>query len=102
MARRVRDDEGARERREIAIGDIDGDALLALRLETVDQQGEIDGVLGCTEFFRVSLQRGELVVENQLLLIEEASDQRGLAVVDRAAGQKAQGRQQRGYRGLVH
>ena len=46
VAGRVGDDERARRRREIAIGDVDGDALLALGLEAVDQQREIDVVAG--------------------------------------------------------
>ena len=32
--------------REIAVGDVDGDALLALGLEAVDQQREIDVLAG--------------------------------------------------------
>ena len=42
VAGRVGDDERTLFRREIAIGDIDSDALLALGLEAVDQQREID------------------------------------------------------------
>ena len=42
VAGRVGDDEGAPRGREIAIGDVDGDALLALGLEPVDQQREVD------------------------------------------------------------
>ena len=43
---RIGDDEGAARGREKAIGDVDGDALLALGLEPVDQQREIDIVAG--------------------------------------------------------
>ena len=42
VAGRVGDDEGAARRREIAVRDVDGDALLALGLEPVDEQREID------------------------------------------------------------
>ena len=42
VARRVGDDEFPPRRREIAIGDVDGDALLALGLEPVDEQRKID------------------------------------------------------------
>jgi hypothetical protein len=38
----------------------------------------------------VGLERGELVVENLPGLVEEAPDQRRLAVVDAAAGDEAQ------------
>ncbi len=92
MARRVGDDEGAPRRREITIGDIDGDALLALDLQPVEQQGEIDVPAVGAVLLRIAIERGQLIVENQMLLVEQAADQGGLAVVDRAAGEKAQGR----------
>ncbi len=47
VAGRVGNDELALRRGEEAIGDIDGDALLALGLEAVDQQREIDVVARC-------------------------------------------------------
>ena len=93
VAGRVGDDERALRRREIAIGDVDRDALFALGLEAIDQQREIDICAGRAVLARIALQCGELVVENQLLLIEQASDQRRLTIVDRAAGQKAKGGQ---------
>ena len=43
---RVGDNEVAARRREVAIGDVDGDALLALGLKPVDQQREIDVLAG--------------------------------------------------------
>ena len=42
VARGIDDDEAAVRRLEIAPGDVDGDALLALGLEPVEQQAEID------------------------------------------------------------
>ena len=42
VARRVGDDELALVGREEAVGDVDGDALLALGLQAVDQQREVD------------------------------------------------------------
>ena len=47
-------------------------------------------------FLESLLQRGELVVEDQLLLIKQPSDQGRLAVVDGAAGEEAQGRESHG------
>ena len=91
VAGRVGDDERALLGGEIAIGDVDGDALLALGLEPVDQQREVDVGAGGAVLARVLLQRGELIVEDQLLLVEQAADQRRLAVVDGAAGEEAQG-----------
>jgi hypothetical protein len=41
MTRRVGDDEGAPVGGKIAVGDIDGDALLAFGLKAVEQQREI-------------------------------------------------------------
>ena len=42
VAGRVGDDELALVGGEVAVGDVDGDALLALGLEAVGEQGEID------------------------------------------------------------
>ena len=42
MARRIGDDEFAARRREIAISDVDGDLLLALGLEAVDQERKVE------------------------------------------------------------
>ena len=46
VAGRIGDDELAFRGGEIAVGDIDRDALLALRLQPVDQQGEIEITAG--------------------------------------------------------
>ncbi len=46
VARRVGDDELALRRREVAVGDVDGDALLALGLQAVGEQREVDLVAG--------------------------------------------------------
>ena len=42
VARRIGDDEFPPWRREIAIGDVDGDLLLAFGLQAVDQQREVE------------------------------------------------------------
>ena len=46
VARRVGDDEGALGGRKEAIGDVDGDALLALGLQPVDQKREVEILAG--------------------------------------------------------
>ena len=51
---RVGDDERAARGREIAVGDIDRDALLALVFEPVEQQREIDVVAGRAEAPRLA------------------------------------------------
>jgi hypothetical protein len=42
VARTVGDDEPPPRRREVAVGDVDGDALLALGAQAVGQQREVD------------------------------------------------------------
>jgi hypothetical protein len=90
VARRVGDDELALLAREITVGDIDRDALLALRAEAVDEQREVD--LGPLRSMlpAVGLERGELVVEDLPRLVQQPADQGRLAVVDAAAGEEAQ------------
>ena len=73
------------------VGDIDGDALLALGLKAVDQQGEVDLLALGAVAFRVGLERLELVVEDALRLIKKPADEGALAVVDAAAGDEPQG-----------
>ena len=93
VAGRVGDDELALGGGEEAIGDIDGDALLALGLQAIDQQREIDVLAGGAVLGAgIAFQRGQLVFEDQLGVVEQAADQRRLAVIDRAAGQEAQQR----------
>ena len=90
VARAVGDDELALVGAEVAVGDVDGDALLALGVEAVDQQREIDVVALGAVAAAVGLERRELVVEQQLGVVQQAADQRALAVVDAAAGDEAQ------------
>jgi len=90
MARRVGDDELASAGREIAVGDVDGDALLALGRKTVDQQGKVDpGAVDVLPPGR-RLHGRELALADQLGIVEQAADERALAVVDVAAGNEAQ------------
>ena len=88
----VGDDELALLGGEEAVGDVDGDALLALGGEPVDQQGEVEVAALGPEPLRVGLERRQLVLEDQLGLVEQPADQRALAVVDAAAGDEAQQR----------
>ena len=82
VARRIGQDEFAFGRREIAIRDVDGDALLALRAQPVGQQRKIDlaAANGLLQLIFVSA-RG---------VVQQAADQRGLAVVHAARGGEAQ------------
>src|SRR5581483_9674036 len=84
----VGDDERALGRREVAVGDVDRDALLALRAQAVGEQRQVD-VIGA----RVAaggLDGGELVLEDRLGLVQQPADQGGLTVVDRAGGGEAE------------
>ncbi len=88
VARGVRDDELAVRGREVAVGHVDRDALLALRAQAVGQQGEVD--VAVTLLLRGPLDRLELVGEDRLRVEEQSTDQGRLAVVDRAGRREAQ------------
>ncbi len=84
---RVGDDELAQRGGEIAVGDVDRDALLALGDEAVGQERKVEREPAS---LRCPLDRCELVGEDRLRVVEEAPDQRALAVVDAARGQEPQ------------
>ena len=95
VARRVGDDELALRGREVAVGDVDRDALLALGLEAVGEERQVDRRRRRRRrSHRAALggagQRGELVLEDAAAVVEQAADQRALAVVDAAGGDEAQ------------
>ena len=84
---RVGDDELAPRGREVAVRDVDRDALLALGGEAVGEEREIERLPAP---LRRALDRGELVGEDRLGVVEQAADQRALAVVDAAGGEEPQ------------
>jgi len=90
VARRVRDDVLARVGGEEPIRDVDGDPLLALGGEPVEQEREVEVVALRADAARVDLERGELVLEQQLRLPQQPADEGALAVVDAAARDEAQ------------
>ena len=92
MTRRVGDDELALRCGKKAVCDIDRDALFALRLQAIDQQRKVDVVTGRAVLLRIACYCGKLVLEDQLGIVEEPADQRGFAVINRAAGEKPQQR----------
>ncbi len=89
VAGAVDDDEAARRGVEIAPGDVDGDALLALGDEAVEQQAEI-GMRAAGRRIRRAIDRLALVVVEVGGVPQQTADQRRLAVVDRSARQKVQ------------
>ncbi len=87
---RVGDDELALFRIEEAIGHIDGDALLALGLKTIQQQGEVDFLTCSAVLAGIALKHLDLVFEEQLGVIQKSADQGGFAVIHRAASNHSQ------------
>jgi hypothetical protein len=65
--------------REVAIRDVDRDALFALGLEAVGQERQV-GLFA----LRSRTNGGHLVLEYHAGVVEDAPDQRGFAVVDGA------------------
>ena len=90
VSRRVGDDELAPVGGEEAIRNVDGDALLTFGGQAVDEQREIEIAALRADFFRVGFERLELVFEDELRLVQQPADQRGLAVIDAAAGDEPQ------------
>ena len=76
---RVRDDEFSPRGGEVSVGDIDGDALLAFGAQPIGQQREVGVLVASGRADR--FHRRQLVGEQRLRVIEQAADQRGLAVV---------------------
>ncbi|MEH2538667.1 hypothetical protein V1287_002601 [Bradyrhizobium sp. AZCC 1699] len=110
VARRVGDDEAAALGGEETVGDVDRDALLALRLQAVDQKRKVEIVAGGAGDLALGGERRQLVVEQRLRIVEQAADQCALAIVDAAAGDEAQRRPvilpelqrvENGYRGRL-
>ena len=90
MAGRVGNDEGAAGRGEVAVGDVDGDALLALGAQAVGEEGEVGRVEAAA--LRQARSRGNLVFVEGLAVIEQPPDECALAVVDAACGGNPQQR----------
>jgi hypothetical protein len=84
----VGEHERALGRGEVAVGDVDGDALFAFGPQAVDEQREIRPLVAAA--LARGLDRGELVGQDRLRIVEQAADERGLAVVDRTGGDDAQ------------
>ena len=88
MAGAVGQDEGPLLGREVAVGDIDRDALLALRPQAVGEQGEVGA--GESAVTADSLDGVPLVGEDRLGVVEQPAHEGGLAVVDGAGRGQAQ------------
>jgi hypothetical protein len=84
----IDDDEASARRLEIAPSDVDGDALLALGLEAVEQQTEIDLLAVDGTVLRGERDCRALILGDASGIPQEAADQRRLAIIDRAAGEQ--------------
>jgi hypothetical protein len=92
---RVGDDEAAARRREVAVGDVHRDALLALDREPVGEEREVER--GAAAALAGALHRRELVLEESLGIQQQSPDERALAVVHRSGGRESQGRRHQKY-----
>jgi hypothetical protein len=86
----IGNDELALRRGEITVGHIDGDALLTLGLQAIDQQRQIDVLASGTDLLRIASNGLQMILIDHLRVMQQAADQRALAVVDVAAGEETQ------------
>lgn len=84
---RVGDDVLACAGSEIAVGHVDGNALFAFGLQAVGEQRK-GPWLPC-RVFRRAFDGMQRVCQNGLGVVQQAADQRALAVVDATAGEEA-------------
>ena len=77
-------------RGEVAVGDVDGDALLALGAQAVGELGEVDGGLLLAGRGDLAGDGADLVLVDVAGVVEQAADEGGLAVVDAAGGGEAE------------
>ena len=89
VAGSIGQDEAALVRGEVAVSHVDGDALLALGTQAVNQQREVHAVEAAVR--GGTLHGLHLVRQHGLGVIEQAADEGGLAVIDGAGGAQAQG-----------
>ena len=84
----VCDDEFALGCGKVTVGDINGDALLALGFESVCEKGEVDVFI--TAAAGGFLHGFELILEDGFGIIEKAANEGGFAVIDGAGGGEAE------------
>ena len=90
VPRAVGDDELAAFGVEVAVGHVDGDALLTLGGQAIQQQGIVDFATPRTMAPAVGRQRRQLIIEQALAVVQQPPDQRALAIIHAAAGDEAQ------------
>jgi len=90
VAGRIGENEAPRRGFEIAIGDIDSDALFAFGGKPIDQQRVVDPAGDGAIAGAVAGECHLNVIGNAAAFIEQPADQGGFSVIDRPAGQHAQ------------
>lgn len=86
----VGEDEAAPVGGEVAVRDVDRDALLALGPQPVGEQREVERAVREAAGARGRGDLVELVGEDRLRVVQQPAHQGGLAVVDRARGREAE------------
>src|SRR5882672_3672404 len=84
VPRGIGDDELAPRRREVAVRHVDGDALLALGLQAVGEERQVELRRAASQ--RRPLHGRELVLLDRARVVQQPPDERALAVVDAAGG----------------
>ena len=87
---RVGDDELALGRCEIPVGNVDRDPLLPLRLKAIHQERQVHPVALRAGGLAVPADGVQLILVDQFGIMQQPPDQRALAIIDTAAGEKAQ------------
>jgi len=82
----IGNDELAALGREVAVGDVDSDALLTLRAKPVCELGEVDSELLLARRSDSPCDGANLVFVDVSRVVEETADEGGFAIVDAAGG----------------
>ncbi|CNV32608.1 Uncharacterised protein [Salmonella enterica subsp. enterica serovar Bovismorbificans] len=86
MARRVGDNKFSFFRGEIAVRDVNSNALLTLGLQPIDQQRQIEFFSLRAMTFTVIMQRRELIFINLQGIVQQTTYQRTFTVINAATG----------------
>ena len=87
MARRISDDELPLRRGEVAVGDVDRDALFAFGAQAIGEEREVHGVEPLGLAGALDARHG--VFEHLLGVVKQPANERALAVIDGAGGGEA-------------
>src|SRR5262245_26004271 len=83
----IRDDELPAHGVEVAVGNVDGDALFPLGLQPIGEQGKVDSFTSTP--FVITLGRGDLILKGATSVDKETADKRGLTVVNAACSNES-------------